>query len=84
MTQAQINLSENKYSETYFKNLVENPSDYFIKLRRMYVQKEINRFDGLENFMNDSKMFRAAQSNQINVELQQRKGYKLAIFTIKN
>jgi hypothetical protein len=80
-TIASINLSESVYSSTYFENLQNNPSKYFLDLRIKYVQKEIKRFDGLESFSKEIILVKAAKENRLNVEISQRKGYKSITFT---
>jgi len=80
--QASINLSESKYSNTFFTNVQANPAEYFKRLRREYIQKEIKRFDGLENFNTERALMHAADAGTLKVEVCQRRGYKQVTFTI--
>lgn len=78
ITEFSINLSEKKYSETYFYNLKNNPSEYFMKLRRDIISKEIKNV--FIQFNQEIKLCRAAQEKTLNVEISQRRGYKCITF----
>lgn len=80
--QATINLSEAKYSSTFFANLQSKPGEYFKRLRREYIAKEIKRFDGLESFNTERALMQAADAGSLAVEVSQRRGYKQITFTL--
>ena len=57
---ASINLSQKKYSETYFENLLLNPGKYFIQLRAAHIRKEI-LFSDLKQFNKAIELCRSAR-----------------------
>lgn len=79
MTTATINLSQKKYSQAYFDNLMLNPGDCFIKLRTAHIEKEIV-FSDIRQFNKEIVLCRAALAGTLKVEIGQRKGYKNVIF----
>ena len=76
---ASINLSQKKYSETYFENLSLNPGKYFMQLRTAHIQKEI-LFSDLRQFNREIELCHSARENRMTVEVSQRRGYKVVTF----
>lgn len=78
--EASLNISESKYNQYFFDGILSDPVKYFTRFKIEYVQKELKRFDGMENFMNQIAFRKACENNTLRVEILQRKGYKKVVF----
>lgn len=76
-----INLSEKKFSPVFFENVINNPGEYFMKIRRMINEKEL---PGIIQFNKEIHLCRAAQNSSLTVLIEQRRGYKKITFNAEN